>query len=75
MATEPNTRTSDASTRALWLALIVFFSFVVGVLAGLLAWAGGDNPFAAVRGGGMAFGGTVLVLFAIFYFATHGPRS
>jgi hypothetical protein len=65
----------NASTRALWLALMVFFALVVGLLAGLLAWAGGDNPFAAVGGGGTAFGGTVLVLFAIFYFATHGPKS
>jgi len=62
----------NASTRALWLALMVFFALVVGLVAGLLAWAGGEHPFAAVRGGGTAFGGTVLVLFAIFYFATHG---
>jgi hypothetical protein len=64
----------NASTRALWLALMVFFALVVGLVAGLMAWAGGDNPFAAMRGGGTAFGGTVLVLFAIFYFATHGPK-
>ena len=65
----------NASTRALWLALIVFFGFVVAVLAGLLSWAGGDNPFTAVLTGGGAFGATVLLLLAIFYFATAGPHA
>ena len=62
----------NAATRALWLALMILFALVAGLVAGLLSWAGGDNPFAAVQGGGAAFGGTVLVLFAIFNFATHG---
>ncbi|MEV6595559.1 hypothetical protein AB0M36_01690 [Actinoplanes sp. NPDC051346] len=63
----------NASTRALWLALMVFFGMVVAVLAGLLSWAGGDSPFAAVLTGGGAFGATVLLLLAIFYFATASP--
>lgn len=47
--------------------MIFFVALVVGLVAGLLAWMSGDNPFAAVRSGGTAFGGTVLVLFAIWH--------
>jgi hypothetical protein len=50
--------------------------FVSGGLLPPGRWAAErQHPLAAVRGGGAAFGGTVLVLFAIFYFATHGPKS
>lgn len=62
----------NASTRALWLALMIFFALVVGAVAGLLAWAAGNNPFAAVLKGEGSFGATVLVLLAVFYFATAG---
>ena len=65
----------NAATHALRLALMVFFALVVGLVAGLLAWTAGEHPLVAVRGGGATIGGTVLVLFAIFYLATHGPKS
>lgn len=62
----------NSSTRALWLAVILIFSLMVAAAAALLARAGGDGPAAAVFKGGASFGATVLVLFAIFYFATAG---
>jgi uncharacterized membrane protein len=62
------------STRAIWLALMMVFSFVIGGAAGLLSWAGGDDPAHAVVTGGASFGGTVLVLLALFYFATNGSK-
>jgi hypothetical protein len=66
----------NASTRALWLAVMILFGLMVGTAAGLLSWAGGESPFTALRAGGASFAGSVLLLFAIFYFATHGdPRS
>jgi hypothetical protein len=64
----------DRSTRALWLALMILFSLIVGAAAGLLVWAGGDNPFVAVLTGGGAFGATLLLLLAIFHFATTDSK-
>jgi hypothetical protein len=49
---------------------MIFFSLVVGAVAGLLAWAGGDNPFAAVLKGGAAVGGVLFLLLTIFNFTT-----
>jgi hypothetical protein len=55
----------------LWLALMVFFSLVTGAAAGLLGWAGGADPFTAVRQGAAGFGGVLLLLFATFHFVTR----
>jgi hypothetical protein len=60
----------NASTRALWLALMVFFSLIVGLLAGGLTRAGGANLSSAVLKGGASVGGTLLVLLAVAYFVT-----
>ncbi|SNS32616.1 hypothetical protein SAMN06264365_113206 [Actinoplanes regularis] len=65
----------DSTVRALWLALMIFFSLAVGAVAGLLDWASGSNPFAAVLKGGAAFAATLLLLLAIFYFATGGGKT
>jgi cyanate permease len=65
----------DAPTRGTWLALMVFFSLVAGGVVGLLAWAGGDNPFAAVLAGGAGFGGTFLLLVAVVHFATSASKT
>jgi hypothetical protein len=66
----------NASTRSLWLAVIILAGLIIGIAAGLLAWAGGQNPYVAILTGGGAFGAMVLFLFAIFQFATgnSGPR-
>jgi hypothetical protein len=47
---------------------------IVGAAAGLLVWAGGDNPSVAVLKGGGAFGATLLVLLAVFHFATTDAK-
>jgi hypothetical protein len=65
----------NASTRALWLALMIFFALAVGTAAGLLTWAGGDNAFVAVLTGGASFGGTLLLLIAVFHVATAGSQA
>ncbi|WP_179277331.1 hypothetical protein [Actinoplanes regularis] len=54
---------------------MIFFSLAVGAVAGLLDWASGSNPFAAVLKGGAAFAATLLLLLAIFYFATGGGKT
>ena len=62
-------RVRDPS-RPLWLALMIFFSLVVGAAVGLIASAGGDNPFAAALKGGGSVGATLVVLMAVYHFAT-----
>jgi len=62
-------------SRPLWLALMTFFSLVVGAAVGLIASAGGDNPFAAVLKGGGSVGATLLVLMAVYHFATAGSTG
>jgi hypothetical protein len=64
----------DAATRALWLALMIFFSLAVGVAAGVLAANGNTLPVAVLTGGG-SFGGTLLLLLAVFHFATADSRT
>jgi hypothetical protein len=59
-----------ADFRALWLAVILIFSVMIATAAALLARASGDGPAGALFKAGACFGATVLVLFAIFYFAT-----
>ncbi|MEV6602465.1 hypothetical protein AB0M36_37290 [Actinoplanes sp. NPDC051346] len=58
----------NASTRPIWLALMIFFSLVVGAAAGILTRAGGDGLPVAVLTGGASFGGTLLLLMAVFQF-------
>jgi hypothetical protein len=58
------------AVRALWLALMIFFSLAVGVLAGILTHAGGDSLPVSVLTGGGSFGATLLLLMAVFHFAT-----
>ncbi|BCJ41651.1 hypothetical protein GCM10010168_53510 [Actinoplanes ianthinogenes] len=65
----------DSTARALWLALMIFFSLALGAVAGLLDWASGSNPFAAVLKGGGAFAATLLLLLAVFHFATSGSKA
>ncbi|AVT37713.1 hypothetical protein C6W10_15990 [Plantactinospora sp. BB1] len=52
----------DASTRALWLAVIIAFSFMVGVAAGVLTAMGTRDPVAGILPGAGGFGGTVFFL-------------
>jgi hypothetical protein len=65
----------DSATRALWLALMTFFSLALGAVAGLLDWAGGSNPFTATLTGGGAFAATLLLLLAVVHFASSGSRT
>lgn len=64
----------NSATRALWLALMIFFSAVIGAVAGLLVWASGEDPFSAVLKGGAAFAATLALLLGIFHFATAGAK-
>lgn len=76
MSRDPKAPHEDLQFRSLWLALMIITSLIVGMAAGMLSWAGGDNAFTAVRTGGASIGGSMLVLLAIFCFATHsGPKS
>ncbi len=60
---------TDSTVRGLWLTIAVLIGALVGVTAGLLAWAGGMNAPSAVLAGGGAFGGTVLLVLAVLRFA------
>ena len=64
----------NSATRALWLAVMILFSIILGSAAGLLAWLGDDNPFSAVLKGGATCGGALLLLLTIFRFATSGTK-
>ena len=58
----------NSEIRALWLSSILTWSFIAGAAAGLLSWAGGANPPAAILTGAGAFSGAVLLLLAIVKF-------
>ena len=65
----------NTGTRALWLALMTFFSLVLGAAAGLLQWAGGDSIPSSILTGGAALAATLLLLIAVFHFATSGSKA
>ena len=58
----------NTSMRPLWLSWMLLFSLIAGIFAGWLSWAAGQNPFAAALTGGGTFGGSMLLLLAIFHF-------
>jgi hypothetical protein len=60
---------SNPTVRGLWLAISVLTAVLVGFAGGLLAWASGLNPPAAVLSGGGSFAGTVLLLLTVLRFA------
>ncbi len=62
----------NASTRALWLAVIILVSLMIGVTAGVVTWISNRNPYAGILAGGGSFGGTVLLLLAMAAFLTAG---
>jgi hypothetical protein len=57
-----------ASTRPLWLAIFVLAAAVIGVAAGMLAFAGGTNLPLSVVAGGTAFGGCLALLLALAHY-------
>lgn len=61
----------NATTRMLWLALMLLFGLVLGAAAGLLDWAGGTNPYLAVEHAAASFAGVLALLLAIYYFVTR----
>lgn len=64
---------TDASIRALWLAVIVVLSLLVGVATGVVTWINNRNPYTGILAAGGSFGGTVLLLIAMLAFLTGGP--
>lgn len=61
MTSTPHT----SSTRPLWTAVVVLTAALIAETAGLLAYAAGGDIFA----GGGAFGGAVVMLVGLAYFA------
>lgn len=59
---------NELAWRGVWLAIIVLAAALVGLVAGLLSWAGGMNPANAVLAGGGAFAGGVLLLLSAVQF-------
>jgi hypothetical protein len=65
---------TDKQIRAIWLTLIVLIGVIVGGVAGLLAWAGGSNPFNAILTGAGSFAGTVIFILTLVKY-TAGESS
>ncbi len=56
--------------RALWLACILITALIVGLVAGVLSWAGGMNAPTAVLTGSGAFSAGALLMLSLVKFAT-----
>jgi hypothetical protein len=54
------------TTKSLLVLLAILIGIVVGLIAGVLARTAGTSLSAAVRHGGIAFGGTVTLTILIF---------
>ena len=59
---------NNPTVRGLWLAITVLAAALTGAAGGLLAWAGGMNPPAAILTGGATFSGTVLLVITMLRF-------
>jgi hypothetical protein len=62
----------NASTRALWLAVILIVGLIVGVAAGVITWISNRSPYAGILAGGGGFAGTVFLLLAMAAFLAAG---
>ena len=60
----------NTDVRLLWFAVMIFFSLVVGVGAGVLARADGRSLPVGVLTGGACFGGTLVLCLTVLSFAT-----
>ena len=54
--------------RALWLAVMALSSLLVGCMAGVVMWVGGDDPAAALTKAAAAAGGTLILLTSTYRF-------
>jgi len=66
--TSPDPPTS-AVPRWIWLLLILLGACIIGVTAGLLSYAAGNNIPEAILTGGGAFAGAVGLLLAMAHYA------
>lgn len=62
----------NASTRALWLAVILIAGLIVGIAAGVITWFGNRSPYAGILAAGGGFAGTVFLLLAMAAFLAAG---
>ncbi|WP_446212927.1 hypothetical protein [Micromonospora sp. IBSANI012] len=62
------------STRALWLAVIIVFSLMVGAAAGVLIWMSTRDPIRGIFTGAASFAGTVVLLLAMAAFLSPDPK-
>lgn len=62
----------NASTRALWLAVIVILGLFVRGAAGVITWINNRNPYAGILAAGGGFAGTVALLIAMAAFLAAG---
>jgi hypothetical protein len=67
---QSSTPPPSGTPRSVWIALILITAVIAGMGAGLLAFASGAHVATAVLTGGGAFAGTVLLLLALFNFAS-----
>ncbi|OJF10714.1 hypothetical protein [Couchioplanes caeruleus] len=58
--------------RALWFALMILASIMIGSATGLLAWVGGDTVAAAILEDGGTTGGSLALMLALFHFLASG---
>ena len=61
--------------RAVWLAIMTTVSAMVGLCAVALSLRGNHSPEEIAAFGGGAFGGTMLLLFAVAVFLQGGERN
>jgi hypothetical protein len=62
----------NSAIRALWFALMILASVVIGSAAGLLAWVDGDTVATAILKGGGSTGGSLALMLALFHFLESG---
>jgi hypothetical protein len=65
---------SDPNIRGLWLAISTLAATLVAVCAGLLSWADGASPPAAVIAGGAAFASAILLLLGVVRFVSDAQK-
>ena len=64
----PTPPAPSGTPRWVWLLVILLTATLVAMIAGLLAHAGGAGIPNAIRSGGAAFAGTVVLLLALAHF-------
>ncbi|MGV9600713.1 hypothetical protein ACWDR1_29025 [Streptosporangium sandarakinum] len=57
--------------RALWMAIFLITSMIIGIAGGVLCWLAGAHPATAIVAGASGFAAAILLFLAVAHFLSR----